>query len=240
MKRNHKSMIYQSRLHLLVTAFFVVVPFVFFLLFAQICRLDQRVLLSDVAVSTVRIFAAYLVSVLLAWTWAVLFYRGRAASVALPFFDVLQSFPTFAALPLAVTFLGSTNFTVIFFLVFTIIWPIFFTTVSSLKLIRPDYHETVQIYGVHGWDYLRYFLLPASIPGVITGTIIGLGEGWEAVVATEIIVLVHGGLGYFFEKASSNSTVTMFGILGLLLFIFSINKLIWLPLLEWSHRKLEE
>jgi hypothetical protein len=33
---------------------------------------------------------------------------------------------------------------------------------------------------------------------------------------------------------------TTFGILALLAVIFAVNKLIWLPLLEWSHTLIEE
>jgi hypothetical protein len=59
-------------------------------------------------------------------------------------------------------------------------------------------------------------------------------------VATELIVKIKPGLGGFFEMFSHNLPVTALGILGFLIFIFSINKLAWLPLLEWSHRKMEE
>ena len=51
---------------------------------------------------------------------------------------------------------------------------------------------------------------------------------------------IKTGLGSFFDAYSTNPTVTTFGILGLLVLIFSINKLIWLPLLDLSHRKMEE
>jgi ABC-type anion transport system duplicated permease subunit len=94
--------------------------------------------------------------------------------------------------------------------------------------------------GLRGWDYLKYYLVPLSIPGIITGSIVGLGEGWEALVATEMIVGTKTGLGPFFQGFSQNVPVTIFGILGFLIIIFSINKLLWIPLLDWSHSKLEE
>jgi ABC-type anion transport system duplicated permease subunit len=69
---------------------------------------------------------------------------------------------------------------------------------------------------------------------------VGLGEGWEALVATEIIVQSQTGLGSFFQSFAENPRVTAFGILGFLILIFSLNKLIWIPLLDWGHKKLEE
>ena len=141
---------------------------------------------------------------------------------------------------MAVFLWGPSNTTVIFFLIITVIWPIFFSIISSLKLIKHDWQEVVHIVGLSGYNYLRYFLVPVTVPGLITGSIIGLGEGWEALIATELIVNIKPGLGDFFKVFSHNVPITAFGILGFLIFIFSINKIVWIPLLEWSHRKMEE
>lgn len=232
--------IYQSHWHLLITLGVVVMPFLYLLFFSHFARIASAPLFFNIFTSVWRLAAAYLIAVLLAWACAVLFYEGRRATLALPLFDVLQSFPTFAALPLATFIWGPSNFTVIFFLVLTVIWPIFFSAVSSLKLIKHEWREAVEISHIKGLEYLRLFLIPASLGGIITGSIIGLGEGWEALVATEIIVNIPNGLGQFFAGFSHNTAITSFGILGLLIIIFSINKLLWLPLLEWGHRRMEE
>ena len=240
----HKSrthaLIYRSRLHRLVTVLFLALPFAFFLFFAQVTAISSAALFADITISLTRIVIAYVIALIAAWICAVLFYQGRRVVIALPFFDVLQSFPTFAALPLAAYFLGSSNVTVITFLVITIIWPIFFSIISSLHLIRHDWREVVEISRLSGFSYFKFFLLPVTIPGAVTGSVIGLGEGWEALVATEIIVGSRMGLGSFFSLFSHNPRITTFGILGFLILIFSINKLIWIPLLEWSHHKMEE
>jgi NitT/TauT family transport system permease protein len=153
---------------------------------------------------------------------------------------VLQSFPTFAAVPLATLYWGANNFTVIFFLAVTIIWPICFNVISSLRTARKDWIEAIEMSRLSGWNYLRYYIWPVTVPGLVSGSIISLGEGWEALVATEIIINVRPGLGNFFQNFSSHPTVTFFGILGLLLIVFSINKIVWTPLLEKTHIMLEE
>jgi NitT/TauT family transport system permease protein len=237
----HKKLkIYKTRWHLIATLIIVALPFLFLLLFSQFSHLDIVILFRDIGVSFFRLFIAYIVAVVLAWVCATLFHKGKISAIALPIFDVLQSFPTFAALPIAVYFWGATNFTVIFFLVITIVWPIFFSVISSLKLVKRDWEEAAEIYHLRGPTYIKKFLFPVSVPGLITGTIVGLGEGWEALVATEIIVKIKSGMGNFFQSVSSNTTITILGILGLLLLIFSINKLIWLPLLNRSHKLMEE
>lgn len=238
--RKHHLAIYQHPWHFVATIVLVVAPFLSLLAFSRLFHLPARGLFGEVAISTWRLATAYGAALILGWILAVAFYRGRRAAIMLPLFDVLQSFPTFAALPLATLAWGASNFTVVFFLVIAVIWPIFFSVVSSLKFIRRDWEEAVEIAGLTGLPYLRRFLVPATAPGVITGSIIGLGEGWEALIATEIIVGARSGLGGFFRAFSGNAAATGFGILGLLLLIFSINKLIWLPLLERSHRRMSE
>ena len=237
---SHRVRIYQSYWHLAITLFIIAVPFVFLLLFSEIANIARGKLFADIFISFARLFVAYWIALALAWVFAVGFYKGKRASVALPVFDVLQSFPTFAALPLVAYFWGASNLTIIFFLVVTVIWPIFFSLISSLKLIKSDWEEVAEVYNLSGFDYLKNFIWPVSIPGIITGSIVGLGDGWEALVATEIILNIKSGLGSFFNAFSQNTGITIFGIIGFLLLIFSINKLIWVPLLDWSHHRMEE
>lgn len=233
-------MIYRSRLHVLSTIAILALPFLFFVYYSRLTSVSDTQLIADITVSGFRLLISFLIAAALGWLMAVLFYEGKRAIIALPLFDVLQSFPTFAALPLGILVFGRSNTTVIIFLVFTIIWPLFFTILSSLKLSRHEWREAADIFGLRGWDYIRLYLIPVTIPGLITGSVIGLGEGWEALVATEMIVETQDGIGPFFQAFSTNPTVTALGIFGLLLLIFVINKLLWLPLLEWSHRSMGE
>ncbi|MBX4204760.1 MAG: ABC transporter permease subunit [Candidatus Doudnabacteria bacterium] len=232
--------IYRSRAHLVATILIVALPFLFLLFFSKVVKIATGELFYDVFISIFRLLAAYILAAALGWCLAALFYRGSRSHVALPLFDVLQSFPIFAAVPFAAYYWGATNFTVIFFLTITIVWPICFNVISSLKLVRKDWVEAAEMSRLSGWNYFRYFLWPVTVPGLITGSIISLGEGWEALIATEIIVNVKPGLGTFFQRFSTHPTITFFGILGLLLIVFSINKIIWTPLLEKSHVMLEE
>src|SRR5689334_13597629 len=115
MSRNQKirMKIYKSRVHLLATFFIILAPFLFLLFFAKIEKLAVTTLFADVFASVARLFVAYLIAVILAWSLSVMFFRGERSHIVLPIFDILQSFPEFAILPLAVYYWGQTNFTVI-------------------------------------------------------------------------------------------------------------------------------
>lgn len=236
-RRHH---IYKKYWHIFVVLGLIILPVIFFSIFSGFIGISPSVLFADIGMSLVRLLIAYSIATLLGWLLAVGFYKGNASTIALPLFDVLQSIPTFAALPLAILVWGKSDFVVIFFLVLAIIWPIFFSVMSALKMVKHEYDEAVHMSRIKGWNRVRYFLFPASIPGIITGSIVGLGDAWEALIATEIIVGLSTGLGSFFNTYSQNTTITLFGILGLLMIIFSINKMIWLPLLEESHARNEE
>ncbi len=240
MRTYHSFPTARSLPHLLSFAGILLLPLFALFTFSYVTKTSISELGVDIGASVARIVVAFAISVVLAWLFAVLFYRGRRAAFALPVFDVLQSIPSFAALPMAILLFGPSNTTVIIFLVLAIIWPIFFSITSSLKLVRHDWTEAVEMSRIKGVRYLTHYLIPVTIPGLVTGSIIGLGEGWEALIATEIIVHSNAGLGEFFNSVSDKPFVTLFGVLTFLILIFVQNKLIWLPLLEWSHQLVEE
>lgn len=236
----HHFSVNRSFHHLIVAFGLILLPLFGFFIFSQISGISFNVAIGDLFVSFFRISLAFIIAVCLAWLLVIFFIRGKTEGVTLAIFDVLQSLPTFTILPIAVHFFGQSEITIIFFLVITIIWPIIFSIVSSLKQVDKNWHEAVTMSRIHGFDYIHYYLFPVTAPGIVTGAIIGLGDGWEALIATEIILQTKRGLGPFFQLFSDNTGMTLFGVLIFLSVIFTLNKFIWLPLLEKSHRLTEQ
>ncbi|MBI5148014.1 MAG: ABC transporter permease subunit [Parcubacteria group bacterium] len=146
MRNSHAYLkIYKRRVHLLITLLVVALPFLFTFFLSPLTNAETAVFLKNLGVSAFRLAIAYLISLAVALIFAFLLLRGRLENFFLPFFDVLQSFPTFAILPLAVYFIGASEITVILFLVLTVIWPILFAVASSLKLARRDWEEAAKI-----------------------------------------------------------------------------------------------
>src|SRR5262245_3924190 len=114
-KEARRHTMYAKGWHIWLTISFIVLPFLFLFVFAGIGHISSRALLVDLGYSTYRMAIAYVIAALVAWVCAVSFYSGKRSTVALPVFDVLQSFPTFAALPAAVAIWGTTDTTVIIF-----------------------------------------------------------------------------------------------------------------------------
>ncbi|MES2315538.1 MAG: ABC transporter permease subunit [Patescibacteria group bacterium] len=240
MRAYHHFPLNRSVKHLVAGFSIILIPLIGLFAFSLVSGIDLSTVLYDLGVSAGRLFVAFIISMILAWLLVVCFVRGKTSTPTLAALDVLQSVPTFALLPVAVHLWGPSTWTIIFLLIITVIWPIIFSIVSALKQVNKSREEAVIVSRIHGLDYIRYYLLPLTFPGIITGAIIGLGEGWEAIIGTEIILNTPHGLGAFFQSFSGSSSMTLFGVLIFLTIIYAVNKFIWLPLLERSHELIEE
>jgi ABC-type nitrate/sulfonate/bicarbonate transport system permease component len=240
MRAYHNFSLNRSAKHLVASFVIILVPLFALFAFSVVSGIEFKTVLYDLGISMWRLGVALIIGVFLAWVLVVWLVRGKTSSIALSFFDVMQSLPTFTILPIAVHFLGDATSTIILFLVITVIWPIIFSIVSSLKQVDKSRTEAVFISRIRGFDYIRYYLFPLTAPGIVTGAIIGLGDGWEALIATEIILKTKTGLGPFFQSFADNSSVTLLGVLVFLSVVYTVNKFIWLPLLEKSHQLVEE
>ncbi|KKU52254.1 MAG: Nitrate/sulfonate/bicarbonate ABC transporter permease [Parcubacteria group bacterium GW2011_GWA2_47_10] len=204
MRYPHHIKIYKKRWHLVVTFLTIVLPIVFIFVFSKIGGISAGGVFVDIGASFVRVIFAYIISVALAIVFSLLLGSAKAEAFFLPLFDVLQSFPSFALLPIFSIWFGVGNITAILFLVMTMVWPILFSTLSSLHMVREDLKEASFVFGAQGGiKKLLHFTVP----------------------------------GGFLNKASmdGNIPILTFGIIALLLILFSMNKLIWLPLLKQSH-----
>lgn len=235
----HHFSINRSLPHLVVAFAVLILPLAGLFVFSFVSGVSFMLALSDILISTWRLAVAFMVAMVIAWVLVVLLIRGRTESTALALFDVLQSLPTFTILPIAVHYYGDSELTIIVFLALTIIWPIVFSIMSAVKQADKSWSDAVKMSKISGWHYVRLYLFPVTAPGVVTGAIIGLGDGWQALIATELLLGTEKGLGTFFGGFADNSGVTLLGIVVFLSFVFAINKFIWLPLLERSHRLVE-
>lgn len=231
-----RSRIYKRKWHLAVTFLVIVAPFLFILFFSRLTGVETKSVFADLAASFGRILVAYIIAAVLGVLFATLLSTGKIGDLLLPLFDVLQSFPSFAFVPLFMLWFGAGSLAAIIFLVITMLWPILFSMLSAIRLVRKDLEEASFVFGARGWKKFFYFTIPVSFPGFVTGSIVGIGEGWEGIVGAEIIG-ISPGIGGFLNGASlrGDMPVLAFGVIALLLFIFTLNKLIWLPLLKKSH-----
>ncbi len=205
-------------------------------IFADIANLDLGQLLGGFFASLARTSAAYVISLTLAVTLALtITINTKVENLLLPVFDVLQSFPSFALFPALVAALsGAPEVVIVGVLVITMVWPLMFTIIGGMKNRRVDLEEAATIFGASGLKRLRWFTVPELMPAIVTGSIVSWGEGWEFIIGAELLVHVNTGIGHYLGVLgnSQQNTLLALGIVVLMLLLFFVNKLIWLPLLH--------
>ena len=130
---------------------------------------------------------------------------------------------------------------IILFAVSSIVWPILFAVLTAIKSAHADLNDAATVYGATGLRRIPYYLAPLSFPAILTGSVVGIAIGWEAVIGAEIISQLNG-FGAFIAHAGASgiSPVTIAGTLSILLIVFVINRLIWAPLLSESAKRYAE
>ncbi len=201
----------------------------------QISATTAAELFFGLGLSLYRLLAAYFISLFIALLLAILIGQNKIGNFLIPIFDLLQNLPSFALIPIFISLFGYTNIMVITFAASSILWPILFYVLHALKTSRTDLNDAATIFGARGLKRDIYYLLPLSFSSAVVGSIVGISIGWEAIIGIEIIGLSNG-IGGFLNNTFINSRGTFtVGILSLLLVVFIINRLIWMPLLKKSQ-----
>lgn len=198
-------------------------------------------LLYALALTTYRLAVAYAIALAVGVGVALLVGWSRTVDFFFPIFDILQNLPSFALLPIFIYFFGFGNEMIILFSVTSIVWPILFAILTAIKSAHQDMSDAATIFGANGWRRVTSYLGPLSFPAILTGSIVGIAIGWEAVIGAEIIA-DSSGFGAFIKGAGASgiSETTIAGIIAILLLVFVINRLVWAPLLAESTKHYAE
>ncbi|MCD6107089.1 MAG: ABC transporter permease subunit [Caldisericaceae bacterium] len=175
----------------------------------------------------------------------------RRARIMLPVLDIFQSVPILAFFPAAIFFfiavIPSKSIGIeiaAIFLIFTSqVWNIAFGIYESLSTIPKNIAESYNFFDPQGRLRTRRLLFPAIIPKLVYNSIISWTNGWYFLVACEIFAVGRAsyrlpGLGSFIMETATQSKIslTLLGILVLILIIIFIDLFIWKPLSQWSRR----
>jgi len=199
-----------------------------------------------------RLFAAYVVAVLLALAVGQLAASSRLARrIILPVLDVLQSVPILGFFPVAVAFfigifrgsaLGVEAAAV--FLIFTsMFWNLAFGVYESLITLPEEIALASTQFGLRGPLKWTRVILPATIPGLLYNSLVSWANGWYFLIASEIIAVGPArytlpGLGsYLAQAVTVGRNQEMLLALGLLIVTsIGMHLLMWGPLEAWAER----
>ncbi len=155
-----------------------------------------------------------------------------------PIMEILRPIPPLAWIPLSILWFGLGDAQNEFIIFLGIFFPILVNTIVGVKNIDPNLIRAARSLGATERKMLERIVFKGALPQIITGIRIGLGVGWMALVAAELVG-ANSGLGFLINDARSmlrTDTIIVgmlaIGVIGLLIDTFI--RLLGRRLLPWS------
>ena len=121
-------------------------------------------------------------------------YSRLLHNILNPIIEIVRNMPPMAWIPLAIFILvtGGSIFIVFIGMVF----PIILNTIYGVKSTDVRLIDAAKMLGSSESQIITKVVIPSAFPSIIAGLRIGLGVGWMAIVAAEMVIRSPVGLGY--------------------------------------------
>ncbi len=209
-------------------------------------ELNSRSLAFSVLLTLIRLGLGYGLAVLTAVPLGILSGRHRLVEYVIhPLVELARPINPVVLLPIITVLLGISSLATVFFgqidawrydvldqvqlAMILILWygaffPIYLSTVHSVRNLRISHLETMHLLGAGRWHLLRWVIIPYTLPALANGMRIALGISWLVIIAAEIFPGTRSGLGYMLCTACKTSdyeytfaAIIVIGTIGLLL-----------------------
>jgi len=117
-----------------------------------------------------------------------------------PLVEMLRPIPPLAWIPLSILWFGIGDTQNEFIIFLGVFFPILLNTIAGVKSVEPNLVRAARCLGGGEGAVLRRVVLRAALPQIITGIRVGLGFGWMALVAAELVG-ANSGLGFLINDA---------------------------------------
>jgi len=145
-------------------------------------------------------FLAAVVAIPVGLLWG---YSLYAEGISRPLVELFRPIPPFAWIPFAIIFFRD-PFDAVFIVYLASFFPIVLSTVAGVKAVDSVLIDAARTLGANKRQLFGKVIVPASLPHIMTGLRIGLGIGWMAIVAPELVGVREGGLGFYIHVMSDD------------------------------------
>lgn len=161
--------------------------------------------------SVVRLAAGAAVGMALGIPLGLLIGTSRRARQALwPVLLFFQAIGDIAWLPILLIWFGFGLGTMTFVIVYTVLFPVVLNTVLGVESVPRDLIRAARSLGASPLRVLTEVIVPGALPNIITGLRNGLGYGWRALIAAEMIIGTSGIGFLMFDARRAGSVVEIF------------------------------
>lgn len=143
-------------------------------------------------------------------------------------------------IPLAIAWLGIGRAMVAFVIWNSVFFLVFSNTMLGVQLVPRVLEDGVRTLGASKWHTILHVTLPGALPNMMGGIRAGLGFGWRALIAAELIG-ASSGLGHMIYSASqyfrSDIIITgclVVGMLGMALDRLVLHRLELRTIARWG------
>jgi NitT/TauT family transport system permease protein/taurine transport system permease protein len=156
-----------------------------------------------------------------------------------PVFEVLRPIPPLAWIPLSILWFGLGDTQNQFIILLGMFFPLLVNTIAGVRQVDAEMIEAAGTLGAPWWSILGRVVVPMALPQILTGIRVGLGVGWMALVAAELVG-ANSGLGFLINDARSllRTDIIIVGMLSIGaagLVIDIVIRHLAARILPWSH-----
>jgi NitT/TauT family transport system permease protein/taurine transport system permease protein len=186
----------------------------------------------DIRASLIRYVLGIVVGVASGLILGVLAGRLRPVALLLePLATFFTAVSGIAWIPLAILWFGIGTGTVVFVIWNTVFFLVFANTLLGVRSNKVVLEEAVRTLGGGPLHVVRSVIFPGALPHILVGVRAGLGFGWRALIAAEIIGSSQGlGAMIFTARESYRTDIIVAGIIVVALLSVITELLIFMPL----------
>jgi ABC-type nitrate/sulfonate/bicarbonate transport system permease component len=141
-------------------------------------------------------------------------------------------------LPLMITWLGIGTALAVFLIWNTVFFIVFQNAALGVQLVPEVYEQGVRALGGSRWETMRSVILPGALPYILTGVRTGLGFGWRALIAAELVGAATGLGTMIFDAAEYHrSDIIVAGCLIIGVIAIAMDRWLLLPIERRTVRR---
>ena len=181
---------------------------------------------TDVLPSVGRLLISLIVSLVLGVVLGVGIGLSRHVRWLLePLLEFIRAVPSTVLIPVLLLLIGINDTMKITVIVLGCLWPILLNTVEGVRSLDEVLKNSARVYGLRGFNRLRYLVLPGASPLIMAGVRHSLAVGLILLVVSEMFAST-GGIGYLIINFQNRVAIpemwggiVLLGVLGVLLSI---------------------
>jgi NitT/TauT family transport system permease protein len=182
-------------------------------------------LVRAVVTSALRLLVGYAIAIITGVPLGLVLARSDATKRALgPLLLGLSSVPSICWLPLAIVWFGLSEAAIQVVIVLGAALPITLATESAVRQLPPSIERAARTMGARGPTLIFRVLLPAAMPGIVTGAKMGWTFALRSLMAGELL-FVSGGLGQLLETGRDLAdTALVLGIVAVIVVLSRVSE----------------